>query len=93
MQMRIVAVLLLVAFGGLAAAVPADARASTCPKGGKKIVASEHARVWQARLSSGISRYYGCAYRVGKSAARAGMSKDASQSEWGWCRSPAWRSG
>lgn len=59
-------VVLLAVLGSLWAVAPGVASAAGCPKSGRTVVANSDGRVWEVRPESGISRYYGCARRVGK---------------------------
>lgn len=64
--MRTMIVFSLAALAFLAASAGAAANTSNCPRGGKTVIANKHARLWEIRPKSEISRYYGCAHRVGK---------------------------
>jgi hypothetical protein len=45
--------------------VPATASAARCPSGGKTVVRTSDGRVWGVTPKSQITRYYGCAFRIG----------------------------
>jgi hypothetical protein len=54
------------AASALALTASGPAAAASCPSGGKTVVKTSTARVWGVTPKSGITRYYGCASRVGR---------------------------
>ena len=59
-------VLALPGIGAALLTAVAPASAATCPSSGKTIVRTSQARVWGVTPKSQITRYYGCAFAVGK---------------------------
>jgi hypothetical protein len=56
----------IVCIGALALAGSAPAAAARCPTNGKTVVRTSTARVWGVTPKSEITRYYGCAFAVGR---------------------------
>lgn len=56
----------VLAASALALSASGPAAAARCPSGGKTVVKTGTARVWGVTPKSGITRYYGCAFGIGR---------------------------